>query len=640
MFVKTRALETISNLRKRIRFVSGGTSSSKTISIIMWIIDYCQCHKGKTVSVVSESFPHLKRGAMRDFQNIMISQRYWDDERWNKTDSIYDFGDGTILEFFSADQPGKVRGPRRNVLFLNEANNLAYEVYTQLEIRTKEIIWVDSNPTHEYWMYTEVMKNNDIDFVTLTYRDNDALDKSIVDSIESRKNNKNWYAVYGLGQLGEVEGKIYKDWQIIDEIPHEAKLERYGLDFGYSNDPTAIVAVYRYNGGFILDEITYQKGLSNKQIADILMNNELRLVIADSAEPKSIDEIMSYGVSIQPSNKGQGSVLQGIQWVQEQRISVTKRSINVIKEYRNYMWQTNKDGAIINEPEAGWDHVCFSAGTMVNGKKIEDIGYETGIKDVYEFLIAGEKLISTKNHRIITNRGVVDIDTLRYNDTIWKKTLLFTKVSGGLDIQTVRDGLLGLTTVAVKRILEARGRDYIDLFGKKKMGLSPMDTIYTTLTAIPLIIQLITLSLLTATNTLLHIGVNTSVNYGGQKLLKLLRLLLSGLKLKRAKEKEKRWGIKTLILCLISQKLKRVVTFVERNTKQNLTVTIDSATSTVVRKRYVGLEPVYNLKTKSGMYHANGILVSNCDAVRYALESLKPVDMTYRPINNKKWGIR
>lgn len=164
-----------------------------------------------------------------------------------------------------------------------------------------------------------------------------------------------------LGEPYNQERKIFKDWAIIDEIPHEARLERYGLDFGYSNDPTAIVAVYRYNGGFILDEITYQKGLSNKQIADIFLNQPRALVIADSAEPKSIDEITSYGVSIVSSQKGQGSVLQGIQYVQDQRISVTKRSNNGIKEYRNYMWQIDKEGKIINVPESGWDHFGDSA---------------------------------------------------------------------------------------------------------------------------------------------------------------------------------------------------------------------------------------------------------------------------------------
>lgn len=162
-----------------------------------------------------------------------------------------------------------------------------------------------------------------------------------------------------LGEPYNLERKIYKDWQFIDDIPYEARLERYGLDFGYSNDPTAIVAIYRYNGGFILDEVTYQKGLSNKQIADILLSRDKKaLCVADSAEPKSIDEIMSYGVNIIGANKGQGSISQGIQLVQDQKISITKRSINGIKEYRNYMWKTDKDGKTINVPDVGSDHFC------------------------------------------------------------------------------------------------------------------------------------------------------------------------------------------------------------------------------------------------------------------------------------------
>ena len=162
-----------------------------------------------------------------------------------------------------------------------------------------------------------------------------------------------------LGEPYNLERKIYKDWKMdVEKIPHEARLERYGLDFGYSNDPTAISAIYRYDGGFIVDEVCHQKGLSNKQIADILVNLPRALVIADSAEPKSIDEIASYGVNIIGSNKGQGSVSQGIQYVQDQRISVTKHSINVIKEYKNYLWKTDKDGKVINIPESGWDHQC------------------------------------------------------------------------------------------------------------------------------------------------------------------------------------------------------------------------------------------------------------------------------------------
>lgn len=356
MFQKTTATTKIFNLKKRIRGVSGGTSASKTISILIWLIDYCQSNKAKLASVVSETFPHLKRGAIRDFQNIMEAQGYWNDSLWNKTDYTYNFETGSKLEFFSADQPGKVRGPRRDILFINEANNIPFETYTQLEVRTKGIIWLDWNPVSEFWWYDQVVPNEKHDFLILTYKDNEALEQSIVDSIEAKRHNKNWWKVYGEGQLGEVEGKIYKDWILVDEIPHEARLERYGLDFGYSNDPTSIIAIYKYNGGYILDEITYQKGLSNKQIADILNNKDQALVIADSAEPKSIDEIASYGVSILASVKGQGSISQGIQLVQDQRVSMTKRSLNLIKEYRNYLWKVDKDGKIINEPDVGWDH--------------------------------------------------------------------------------------------------------------------------------------------------------------------------------------------------------------------------------------------------------------------------------------------
>ena len=154
-----------------------------------------------------------------------------------------------------------------------------------------------------------------------------------------------------LGEPHNLERKIYKDWSIIDEIPHEARLVRFGIDFGYSNDPTAIIAIYVFNGGFILDEITYQKGLSNRTIADIILNQPRVLCVADSAEPKSIDEIAGYGVNIIGAKKGQGSVYQGIQYVQAQRISVTKRSINTIKAYKNYLFKENKDGIIINDPD-------------------------------------------------------------------------------------------------------------------------------------------------------------------------------------------------------------------------------------------------------------------------------------------------
>lgn len=300
----------------------------------------------------------MKRGAIRDFKNIMQEHRYWKEDLWNATDSIYTFETGSQMEFFSSDNGDKLRGARRDRLFINEANNVTFDAFNQLEVRTKDFVYLDWNPSHDFWFYTDVIgKRTDVEKIILTYKDNEALSPEIVASIEQRKNNASWWKVYGEGQLGEVEGKIYKDWQIIDEIPHEARLERRGLDFGYTNDPSCLVDIYYYNGGYILDEQMYRKGMTNKQIADVILNQQQQcLVIADSAEPKSIDEIRSYGVSIQPAKKGQGSVAHGIQFVQGKRISVTKRSAEVIREYRNYLWKVDKNGIVLNEPDHLYSH--------------------------------------------------------------------------------------------------------------------------------------------------------------------------------------------------------------------------------------------------------------------------------------------
>lgn len=357
MFVLTSSTKKLAKMTKRIRGVCGGTSAGKTISILQILISKAQTDKRPTLtSVVSESFPHLKRGAMRDFKNIMQEHGYWKESAWNATDSIYTFETGSKIEFFSADQPSKVRGPRRDRLFINECNNVAYESFDQLAVRTRLEIWLDWNPTNEFWFYDLLNTRDDVEMITVTYKDNEGLPETIVKDIEAHKSNKNWWTVYGLGQLGEVEGRIYKGWKIIDEIPHEARLEGYGLDFGYSNDPTAVVAVYYYNGGYVLDEVLYRKGMSNQQIASFMNNLDFGVIVADSAEPKSIDELQMYGLSVVAAKKGSGSILQGIGYVQEQSISMTKRSVNLIKEYRNYLWQTDKDGKTINTPEGGFDH--------------------------------------------------------------------------------------------------------------------------------------------------------------------------------------------------------------------------------------------------------------------------------------------
>jgi len=379
LFSVTTATHKVMELTQRIRALQGGTSAGKTICTLQVLIDLAQKDETPTVtSIVSESLPHLKKGAMRDFLNIMQGHGYFMESNWNRTDFIYTFppgkgnttGSGSIIEFFGADQPLKVRGPRRDRLFCNEVNNLAFETFEQLEVRTRETIWMDWNPSVEFWFYTEMLgKRDDIDHLIITYLDNEALDASIVASIEQRKNRPGWWQVFGLGQLGEVDGKIYTGWGVVDEVPHEAKLVRYGLDFGYSNDPTAIIAIYQYNGGYILDEVLHQKGMLNSQIAAVIQNQENTvLVVADSAEPKSIDEIGTYGIPIIGCTKGKDSVKQGISVVQDQQISMTRRSLNLIKSYRNYLWEVDKNGRVLNVPEHAFsdamDAVRYGIGSL------------------------------------------------------------------------------------------------------------------------------------------------------------------------------------------------------------------------------------------------------------------------------------
>lgn len=355
MYKTTTALKKVRRLKKRIKGLQGGTSASKTISWLMVEIDYAQRHKpkkgGDLTSIVSESMPHLKKGAMRDFEGIMKTHGYWKDANWNKTDKIYTFETGWQIEFFSVDQSDKVRGPRRARLFGNECNNWAngLETFNQLETRTTDSITLDWNPSNEFWWHTDIMTNEalDAEMIILTYKDNEALDEQIVRSIEARKNNKAWWTVYGLGQIGEVEDRIYTNWKIIDEVPHEARLECYGLDFGYRPDATALVAIYSLNGGFIIDEVNVQLEWKLRDIANYIENLEPALVIADTNEPRSVQELKEYGLNVLETEKGPDSKKHGIRMMQDQKISVTAQSLETLKGYRAWLWKRDRHGVLV-----------------------------------------------------------------------------------------------------------------------------------------------------------------------------------------------------------------------------------------------------------------------------------------------------
>ena len=362
-FQKTTAQSKIARLRKRIRIVQGGTSSSKTFSIVPLLISYAIENPMSEISIVSESIPHLKRGAIKDFQKIMILCDLDRDEQFNKSDLKYRFKNGSFIEFFSVDQPDKLRGARRDILFVNECNNIDFESYQQLAVRTKKFIYLDYNPTSEFWVHSELMNDIDSDFVILTYKDNEALDPAIVREIEKAKAKAktssywaNWWQVYGLGQIGSLEGVVFSNWKIIDTIPSEANFIGCGLDFGFTNDPTALVAVFEYNNQIIVDERIYTTGLLNSDIIRKMDQDKRFPIYADSAEPKSIEEIRRAGFNIKPVVKGKDSISFGIAILQEKEILVTKSSTNLIKEFRAYSWDTDKTGKRLNKPIDEMNH--------------------------------------------------------------------------------------------------------------------------------------------------------------------------------------------------------------------------------------------------------------------------------------------
>ena len=365
MLQRTTAQTKISKLKKRIRIVQGGTSSSKTFSIIPLLIHYASLNPGSEISIVSESIPHLKRGALKDFKKIMQWTDNYKDERLNKSNLKYTFANNSYIEFFSVDQPDKLRGARRDILFINEANNVSFEAYNQLAVRTKKFIYIDYNPTSEFWAHTELLQDQDADFVILTYKDNEALDNAIVKEIEKAKEKaktskywENWWNVYGLGKVGSLEGVVFQNWDETMQVPGDAKLLGGGMDFGYTNDPTAYIQCYKLNNTLIFDEVIYRTGLLNSDIKDLLRSNNVGMtaIYADSAEPKSIAEIRRYGFNIKGADKGRDSVLYGINILQQHHFLVTKRSTNLIKELRNYTWDTSKTGEKLNKPVDAFNH--------------------------------------------------------------------------------------------------------------------------------------------------------------------------------------------------------------------------------------------------------------------------------------------
>lgn len=352
---------------KRLIAQRGGTRSGKTYSIMQVLFTLAEA-TDYAIDVVSESLPHLKRGALHDWREILTKAEV-ENYTENKTDGTFTFNTGAVVRFFSVDDWGKVKGARRDVLFINEANRIDYESYRQLAVRTTRSIIIDWNPDCEFWYEAQGLNVQYPPHVS-TYKDNVFLDAAQVAEIESNRNDTNWWRVYGLGEVGRVESMVYTRWEQVAEIPATARLIGYGLDFGFMADPTALVAVYMQDGLLWLDECIYEKGLTNDRIAAKIMALPPAPIVADSAEQKSIAEIRNYGVKqIEPAVKGADSILNGIDVVSRYDMKVTQRSLNVIDELRHYKWQVDKiSGKITNRPIDRYNHAMDAVRYLVSGK--------------------------------------------------------------------------------------------------------------------------------------------------------------------------------------------------------------------------------------------------------------------------------
>lgn len=392
MFQRTTAVDKILALTKRKKVIQGGSSAGKTFAILAILIDKACRQPGLEISVVSESIPHLKKGALKDFIKIMKATGRWFENRYNATDRVYRFANSSYIEFFS---PEAILGARRNILYINEAINISYSDYHQLLVRTSDEVYIDFNPAGEFWAHNELLPEHDTDFLILKYTDNEALPANVVnDFLNAQKKASqeqlqgingywsNWCKVYIEGEIGSLQGVVFQ-FELVDELPQGSQRIAYGLDWGFSNDPTALIDVHRFNKAVYLDQLIYQTGMTN---ADIISRmNEISVskeydIIADSAEPKSIEDLKRGGYyNTYPAKKGEDSIRNSIDTLQQFKIYITKRSLELIKEFRMYRWQTDKDGKSTGKPIDAFNHgidgVRYVALNKIN-KINENFDYE------------------------------------------------------------------------------------------------------------------------------------------------------------------------------------------------------------------------------------------------------------------------
>jgi phage terminase large subunit len=349
---------------KTIISEQGSSRSAKTYNTVIWLLTYLLQNPGLRLSIVRKTLPALKGSVLIDFKDILDRMQIYDPKSFNKTELIYRFHNGSWVEFFSTDDEQKIRGRKRDILFANEANEISYLEWQQLIMRTTRFAIMDYNPSfsEDHWI-AQVNKDPDTHHFISTYKDNPFLEQKIIEDIEKlRDKNKSLWTVYGLGLQAVIEGRIFESYEMIDQIPGYVKKRFIGMDFGYTNDPTAILEVGIHGEELYLDEICYRTRMLTNDIIGVLKANcKDRKIISESADPRLIDEIYNAGLNIHAVEKYQGSIMAGITKMQEYKIFITKRSTNIKKEFDNYVYDQDKEGRYINQPVDEFNHAIDAA---------------------------------------------------------------------------------------------------------------------------------------------------------------------------------------------------------------------------------------------------------------------------------------
>lgn len=680
--IRTTAMDKIRRMKKRIKVIQGGTYAGKTYSIIPLLMDRAIYSKNEKITVVAETLPSVKEGALDIFKEWMQSDELdnWEERRFNGSSLTYTFQGGTRIQFKSFNTEGKAKASgKRDVLFLNEGNHLSWGISSKLITRSREI-YIDYNPDVEFWVHKEILTRPDAELLTLTYLDNEGVpeenyqdllinrEKGFFDPYETDikklyapeniKNNywANWWRVYGLGLTGRTEDVIFQNWGTIAGIPPDARLLGYGLDFGFTNDPTALIEVWKWNDKRILNEVIYQTGLLNPDIVKFIKPGVM--VYADSADPKSIKEISRMGRLIKGADKGKDSIVFGIQLMQQQEYLITEQSRNLINEFRKYVWMKDRDGRKLNKPVDAFNH-CFVGDTEIRtpgGKrKIKDIREgdkvwtPLGVKKVLKAFDNGKKQVSTyriklgtftvsltctDNHKIKTLHGWRKISELRPGEKVYLFSPLREKNIGytlGKDI--LAGEISGCISLYGKDIMEKDQRAFMFIMS---MGIAGI-------TSRKILNWLKSINIFKSTGKK---GLKTILNGlkgFGRKVLKRLKngtgqkKAWNGTENRQEKQVLERWSMgkgNASFADLNSRQDQQDKSIVPTNVNQHtekeaeLMTRLESALnaegnsyviSTISKENAGGGVRVYDLMVEDAhCYYANGILVHNCvDAIRY-----------------------